>query len=248
MGCCHSKDEDDESIWCCNSAESRTMWQVIFDLVFYVTIGGLILVQLFLIAGRLDDFTFHDQYSIPSTASWYGTFWPTFALVAFLIVVFFIWINAIGKMRGEARRTCTLSLAVIVIYMAFVITTTMVMLCSNLNVFSHNYAARALRHHNVTAALPISAGSVPPLKLWEDDDIFVDVIIDPSQMRPYNYSWYTILMPSMLTAFLIILYGLFNWISQNSRKTNIATMCCNPQLGDEEFQASFFGISDDHSL
>lgn len=249
MGCCISRDEDDECILSCDNNAGRTFWQVMLDLMLYTMTGGLTLLQLLLVGSRLDEFTFHDQYTIPSSSSWYLTFWPTFVLMGFFLIMCGIWFNAAGKMKSSVRRSCTLSLAAISFYLIFTTVAFVVMLCGNLNVYSHNYAARALRRHNITGNLPPNAvlGGGQPLKLWDDDEGFLNVFYDPTQQQGYPYSWFMVSSPWMIASLLILVYGIINWLSQNSQKSNIATLCCSPEL-DADTMAEILNMNghDDH--
>lgn len=252
---CCNEDDDDDNGNCCSvfkngrDDEKRMMVFVLLDLSFWLIVPGLLVIQLFKCAARLDEIRTHTPYEVPSTTSWYDTFWPLYTLYAFflfLIVMWFIFITQIGAKARRIWLTFMLLGFILITALSFAST---VMLCENANAITHNYVIKALKKHNVTKAILIEHEdhktniTEEPIKLWDDDDLF-QVFNDPFALQNVQYSWLQVMFPIIIFLIVIMLTGFVNWGTQNSQKVNVMTLFCADSAGDVETISGFLGDDD----
>lgn len=264
MDCVCGCGDEDERNGCCSTfyygddEEKRTVTFVLMDLTFWLLVPGLLIIQAFKIAARLDEIRTHTPYEIPSTITWYWTFWPLFFLYAYTAIMIVTWIVFIMHISSRDRRIwisylfCGLAILTL---LSFVST---MMLCDNADAITHNYVNKAMRKHDAAKKLAdanhaknITGNSTDPeglVRFWDDDDFF-EPFDDPYATKIVPYSWFQVILPIAVFFFMLLVTGFVNWITQNSRKVNLMTILCANQAGDVEAFNGFWGGSDcdDHA-
>lgn len=216
-----------EDVWD-NDHERYRFQYMLMHIVVMLILFGLLIVQVLMIAARLDSY---DAYALENI-SWYHTFLPFFILVFLFTLFVMMWVPAIGRFQSGKRQMNVIMLMAAIIITVICFGVSLMMAIENFNIMSENRRTVLLYEQDAKTSPSDSSESVDQnlFSDWPDKDDLSptapSIKMTDLEILPLPHTWDGVFTPIYAWGTLFLLWNFFSFTNGRSAESNLITFCC----------------------